>query len=255
MSIDLIWDMAAQSTTTVQASPLLQRLKASPAEIAAFCQRWHIQELSLFGSVVRSDFGLDSDIVVLIVPDFQRERDVFLRVLAKDELEVLLGRDVDLTEKRQLKNPFSRLEILQTHRIIYPPKRANFSSIIEAAERMTDDVRNNAALLDMIDSLKALQEFVQNRAFKDYLEDRFFRSAVERELENVGEAANRLTTEFQIAHPEISWRGIVGLRNAIIHQYDELDYENIWVIATEKVPVLLKQVELLVAPLPEGLED
>lgn len=232
-------------------SVLSGRRRASQAEIVDFCDRWHVEELSLFGSVIRNDFRPNSDIDVLVVFDPSVKRGLFDQMEAKQALAALFGRKVDLTEKRLLKNPFSKVEILQTCRIIYPPERANFTAFIRADERMTDDIRNNAALLDMLDSMRSLQEFIQNRTFEDYLEDRFLRKVVERELEIVGEAANRLMPAFQSAHSELDWGSVVGLRNAIVHQYDELDHENIWAIATTKVPQLLEQVQPLLQSLPD----
>jgi uncharacterized protein len=241
--------MVSQATSALSVT-LAERLNVSLADIAAFCQRWHVQELGLFGSVIRNDFGPDSDIDVLVVFDPNCERDVFSRTHAQDELMKLFGREVDLTEKRLLKNPFSKLEILHTHRIIYPPECANFTALAEANPEITDHVRNSAALLNMIDSIEAIQEFTQGRTFEDYLTDRYFRRVIERELEIVGEAANRLTPAFQSAHAEIDWRGVTGLRNAIIHQYDELDYEKIWESATLEVPVLLDQIRPLLPAVP-----
>jgi predicted nucleotidyltransferase len=46
--------------------PLNQHIAASPTQIAEFCQRWHITEFALFGSVLRDDFRPDSDIDVLV---------------------------------------------------------------------------------------------------------------------------------------------------------------------------------------------
>jgi uncharacterized protein with HEPN domain/predicted nucleotidyltransferase len=232
-------------------SPVLaSRLQASSAEIAAFCDRYHIQELSLFGSVIRHDFGPESDVDVLVVFE-QRSQQSLSTVHMQDELAELFGRKVDLTEKRLLTNPFSKSEILQTHRIIYPTERANFTVLTKANKSMTDSARNNAALLNMIKAMKSLQLFVQNKSFEEYMADELLRLAIERALEIVGEAANRLTPDFQMAHAEIDWRNIVGLRNAIIHQYDEIDYQSIWEIVTTQVPTLLQQIEPLLAPLPE----
>ncbi|MEL7068490.1 MAG: HepT-like ribonuclease domain-containing protein [Cyanobacteria bacterium J06581_3] len=231
---------------------LAKRLNVSARDIALFCQRWHITELGLFGSVIRNDFRADSDVDVLVVFDPDVQQDVFARGHAQAELAELFGRDVDLTEKALLKNPFSRAEILQTYRVVYPAENANFTSLLAADERTTDDVRNNAALLTMIDSMQALQEFTQDKTFENYISDRFLRRVVERELETVGEAANRLTSNFQAKHSDIDWRGVVGLRNAIIHQYDELDYEKIWEIATVRVPLPIEKIGPLLSPLPEN---
>lgn len=230
---------------------LAERLNASEAEIAAFCQRWHVQELGLFGSAIRDDFGAESDIDVLIVFDPQHKQAAFGRVHMQDELAELFGREVDLTEKRLLKNPFSRSEILRTHRVIYPPERVNFTTLAEGDEGMTNSTRNNAALLNMLKALRSLKSFTQDRSLDDYMADELLRMGIERALEIVGEAANRLSPDFQAAHTEIDWRNIVGLRNIIVHQYDELDYENIRKIVTTQAPTLLEQVEPLLSPLPE----
>jgi len=234
---------------------LSQRLKASQADVAAFCQRWHVKELSLFGSVIRDDFRSDSDVDVLVVFDPFNKPDLFGRMQAERELADLFGRAVDLTEKRLLKNSFSRLEILQTHRIIYPSEQANFTTLIEAESRMTNDVRNNAALLDMVGAMRSLQSITKGYTFDNYIDNELLRLGVERALEILGEAANRLTPAFRSAHAEIIWKDIVGLRNVIIHQYDQLDYENLWETATEKAPRLLRQVEPLLAPLPKETEE
>ncbi|MEM9088659.1 MAG: nucleotidyltransferase domain-containing protein [Cyanobacteria bacterium P01_F01_bin.53] len=58
--------MTAQSVPHLP-TILRQRLRVSAAEIVTFCQRWHVEELGLFGSVIRNDFGPESDIDVLVV--------------------------------------------------------------------------------------------------------------------------------------------------------------------------------------------
>jgi uncharacterized protein with HEPN domain len=58
----------------------------------------------------------------------------------------------------------------------------------------------------------------------------------------LGEAARRLTDVFRAAHPEIEWSGYVGLRNVLIHRYDEIDLSEVWKIATSDVLALAQQV-------------
>ncbi len=229
---------------------LIDRLQAPESSIVSFCQRWQVQELALFGSVIRDDFDADSDVDVLIVFDPSSRRGAFDRAYMQNELAELFDRDVDITEKRLIKNPFSRAEILRSHKIIYPPERLDFVELAEAQPVSTDDVRNNAALLDMVGAMKAIAEFVEGKDFNDYLGDLLLRSAVERQLEILGEAANRLRPAFREKHSAVDWSNVVGLRNVIIHQYDEIDYENIWEIATARVPHLLSQIEPLLSELP-----
>lgn len=89
-------------------------------KVEAFCRKWKVAEFSLFGSVLRDDFRPDSDIDVLVnlQPDQQMTIESFLDM--KDELSAMFGgREVDLVQKRLLKNPFRRYEILTSREVIY----------------------------------------------------------------------------------------------------------------------------------------
>jgi uncharacterized protein len=95
------------------------RIKTSPAQIAEFCQRWHIIEFALFGSVLRENFREDSDIDVLVTfaPAQMLTLDDWLNM--QEELKVSFDRNVDLVSKEYLKNPYRRHEILNTCQVIY----------------------------------------------------------------------------------------------------------------------------------------
>jgi len=88
-------------------------------EIQAFCRRWQITELSLFGSVLRDGFRPDSDIDVLV--EFSADAPWSLLDWAEmlDQLRAIFGRPADLVEKAGLRNPFRRSAILQSRRVIY----------------------------------------------------------------------------------------------------------------------------------------
>ncbi len=90
--------------------------------IAAFCQKWKITELALFGSVLREDFRPDSDVDVLVTfsPDSDWGVDHLLDM--KEELEALFGRAVDLVEKRlveESRNYIRRKHILSHMEAVY----------------------------------------------------------------------------------------------------------------------------------------
>jgi uncharacterized protein with HEPN domain len=76
------------------------------------------------------------------------------------------------------------------------------------------------------------------------------RGAVERHLEIIGEAANRLSRGFRAAHPEIPWRGIIGQRNVLSHEYGDVDDIMIWKVVTDRIPELIHQLEQIIPPLP-----
>lgn len=91
-------------------------------QIQAFCQRWHITEFALFGSVLRDDFRPDSDIDVLVTfdPSFQRGLTETLQM--RDELQALFGRQVDLIIKAAIErseNWLRRKNILESAQVIY----------------------------------------------------------------------------------------------------------------------------------------
>ena len=88
-------------------------------KIEAFCGRWKIVEFSLFGSVLREDFGPGSDVDVLVTFAPDAAHSLFDIVDMRDELKEMFGRNVDLVEEPLLENPFRRREILRTKELIY----------------------------------------------------------------------------------------------------------------------------------------
>jgi len=90
--------------------------------IAEFCKRWRIVEFSLFGSVLRDDFGPDSDIDVLIEFEKGDTHTLFDLVQMEDELQSIFRRKVDLLTKRAVetsRNYLRRKKILDTAEVTY----------------------------------------------------------------------------------------------------------------------------------------
>ncbi len=76
------------------------RLPIPTAAIADFCRKWQITEFALFGSVLRDDFGPDSDVDVLVAFAPTARHSLFDLVHMEDELREIFGRDVDLVTRR-----------------------------------------------------------------------------------------------------------------------------------------------------------
>ena len=93
------------------------------AAIEAFCQKWNVVEISFFGSVLREDFGEESDIDVLISFGEDVALGLLDKMAAREELEVILGRNVDLITKLGLSHwttpPSVRESILKEAKIVY----------------------------------------------------------------------------------------------------------------------------------------
>ncbi len=95
------------------------QLNLDHEELASFCRKWRIRELSIFGSALRDDFGPNSDLDFLVSFEPAAKWDVFDIVDMKEELEARFGRSVDIVEKEALRNPWRKYEILRTREVIY----------------------------------------------------------------------------------------------------------------------------------------
>ena len=104
-------------------------------------------------------------------------------------------------------------------------------------------VRSRKFLLDILNSIEAIEEFIGESSFDIYQNNRMLRSAVERELGIIGEAVNRI----EKSDPSIkidSSRRIIDARNFVIHNYDKVDDVIIWNIIERNLPALKEEAEL-----------
>ena len=109
---------------------------------------------------------------------------------------------------------------------------------------------DRAHLWDMVTAAHAVVAFVKGRTLKDYVADLMLRSAVERQVEIIGEAARRVSKEFQQAHAEIPWRPIQAQRHVLAHEYGEIKHDRIWRVAEVHIPELIALLESLI-PAPD----
>ena len=100
----------------------LDPVEVSPTALEAFCRRWKIREVALFGSALRDDFGPDSDVDLLV--SFEKDAGWTLLdfVDMEDELATIFGRKVDLVEREAVeesRNYLRRQSILGSVRALY----------------------------------------------------------------------------------------------------------------------------------------
>lgn len=111
--------------------------------------------------------------------------------------------------------------------------------------------RDDAYLWDMLEACRNVIEFIRESEFANYSSDKILQSAVERQIEILGEAAGKVSPTFQNSHPEIPWRQIIGQRNVLVHEYKDIAAKLIWSVATEHIPELIKNLEPLVPDIKE----
>ena len=85
---------------------------------------------------------------------------------------------------------------------------------------------------DALQSIYYIQEDTKNMTYEDFEDNRLVRQAVERNLEIIGEALNRIPNDIQNKYPKIPWREIIGVRNFVIHQYFQVSQDIEWDIIT-----------------------
>jgi uncharacterized protein with HEPN domain len=101
-------------------------------------------------------------------------------------------------------------------------------------------------LADMLDAIQATSEFTEDIDYQSFLADRKTRDAVVRNVQILGEAANRVPAIYRDQHPDVEWIKIIRSRHILVHDYFGVDYEIIWQIITVHLPILKPILERLI---------
>ena len=104
----------------------------------------------------------------------------------------------------------------------------------------------------MIEGIKRLKGIFANVSKADFLEDMRLQDASAFDISTIGEAAAHVSEEFQQAHPEIPWIKMRGIRNRLVHifDYEQIDYDIIWTVATVELPELEPKIRAALATIP-----
>lgn len=114
---------------------------------------------------------------------------------------------------------------------------------------MSRDLGHALDMLRFARRVRQVAERVGEEAFRD---DWTAQGALLHYLTVLGEAARRTSEAFRIEHPDIDWPGIVGLRNRIVHEYDDYDMDIVWRVASVELPMLIERLEGIVPQEPDG---
>lgn len=95
------------------------KIEIPKEKIEDFCRRWKIKEMAIFGSVLREDFGPESDVDFLVTFVKHARWSLFDWVEMIEELKKITGREIDLVDRESIRNPFRRRSILARMEVIY----------------------------------------------------------------------------------------------------------------------------------------
>jgi uncharacterized protein with HEPN domain len=105
--------------------------------------------------------------------------------------------------------------------------------------------RDDIVLKDILNAAQLVAAFVEGFQKDVFMDDWKTRSAVLYQLTVVGEAVKRLSAEFRLAHAQVPWALIAGMRDHLIHAYDLVDWDEVWETVIRDVPGLLREIERL----------
>lgn len=108
--------------------------------------------------------------------------------------------------------------------------------------------RDDAYLLDMPLATRKVLEFTYDITWEQFRIDDLVQNAVMRQIQIIGEAARKVSIEYQQNHPEIPWQKIIGMRNKLVHEYFRIIPERVWDVVEKDIPELKRLVEPLVPP-------
>lgn len=113
-----------------------------------------------------------------------------------------------------------------------------------------DPERINDSLRDMLDAIRLINQYTAGLP-KDRVEQvNELRDATILRLIIIGEAANRISRDFQAKYPEIPWAEVVGFRNVVLHGYDRVQWDIVWDTVKNDLPVIATNLRNLLG-LPE----
>ena len=98
--------------------------------------------------------------------------------------------------------------------------------------------RDDATLLDIAEAIRRIYLFTHGMERQSFLDDLKTQAAVLHEITIVGEAVKRLSADFRAKHGHIPWQKIAGMRDKLIHAYDEVDLDSVWDVAETAIPRL-----------------
>jgi len=101
-------------------------------------------------------------------------------------------------------------------------------------------------LYDIKIACDRIQEFTKGMDLNKFANDFMCQDAVIRRIEIIGEASSKIDTTYQDNHPEIPWHRMRGMRNRLIHDYNEIDIELVWDTITNDIVDLKKKIEDLI---------
>lgn len=105
--------------------------------------------------------------------------------------------------------------------------------------------KNILRLSHILESIRKINIISDGLSYGEYLEDWIKQDAIIRNFEIIGEASKQIDDKLKEQYPEIPWKYASGMRNYLVHEYFNVDYDEVWKTLTQDLPLLKTQIELV----------
>lgn len=95
---------------------------------------------------------------------------------------------------------------------------------------------------DILDAMNKAESLLEGVGYSQFESDFRINYAVVRALEIIGEATKRLPDDLRLQYPGIPWKGMSGMRDRIIHGYDNVDLQIVWDVVKHDFPLIKPQI-------------
>jgi len=98
-------------------------------------------------------------------------------------------------------------------------------------------------LRHILDETKYIMNQTESLSQDEFIQNETLKRAFVRSIEIIGEATKKIPDDFKQKCPNIEWRAMAGMRDRLIHDYLGIDYDIVWDVIINKIPMLQQEVE------------
>ena len=111
---------------------------------------------------------------------------------------------------------------------------------------MKSKLGDRQRLLHILEAIDEIQSYTINTDLKTFLSNSMMRFACVKQIEIIGEAANSITPETKAIFTDLEWKQIIGMRHILVHEYFGVDFDLIWQVVIDDLPVLKEKILLVI---------
>jgi len=108
-------------------------------------------------------------------------------------------------------------------------------------------------LAHILEYAELVSEWLSRVRKESFFDNKQLQASIIRQIEVIGEATKNVSPSLKEKHPEIPWKEISGMRDMLIHEYFDVDLEEVWVTCTEDIPELVEKIKTILSEMDSKL--